>query len=231
MLTFSDDILKMYANTKPAYKKVYNILKAEILSGQTASMDRLTEVGVAQALGISRTPVRAALSQLKSEGILDSVSKNGVGVKQLSRSDKAGLLYMDEVLESTAAYLAATNGSQEDIDTLFEINDTIRHFHYESVKNNTELKGVRDLHLQFHLMIAKMSGNRFLYKEVVELRSLMRMHSNDEHARPSIYVDTITPCHDKLLEALNARDPEGAKLWMRVDLSLLKSIYSDSKMQ
>ena len=142
MLTFSDDILKMYANTKPAYKKVYNILKAEILSGQTASMDRLTEVGVAQALGISRTPVRAALSQLKSEGILDSVSKNGVGVKQLSRSDKAGLLYMDEVLESTAAYLAATNGSQEDIDTLFEINDTIRHFHYESVKNNTDRKSV-----------------------------------------------------------------------------------------
>ena len=231
MLVFSEDILEIYANTKPAYKKVYNILKAEILSGQTASMERLTEVKVAQALGISRTPVRAALAQLKSEGILDNVSKNRVGVKQLSRTDMASLLYMDELLENTAAYLAAINGSQEDIDTLFEINDKIRAFHCESVKKNVGLKGIRDLHLQFHLMIAKMSGNRFLYKEVVELRSLLRLHSNDGSARPSDYADTVAPCHDKILEAMNARDPEGAKLWMEVDLTLRRDIYKDSKMQ
>lgn len=230
MLTFSEDILEMYANTKPAYKKVYNILKAEILSGKIASVDRLTEVGVAQALGISRTPVRAALAQLKSEGILDNVSKNRVGVKQLSKADKDSLLYMDELLESTAAYLAAINGSQEDIDTLFEINEKIRAFHCESVKKNVVLKGIRDLHLQFHLMIAKMSGNRFLYKEVVELRSLLRLHSNDGFVRPRTFADTIAPCHDKVLEALNARDPEGAKLWMMVDLSLRRDIYRDSKM-
>lgn len=231
MLSFPKEYLEMYANIKPAYQKVYCILKAAILSGQTGYTERLTEVGVAEALGISRTPVRAALSQLKSEGILDPVTKNGVGVKQLNRADKASLLYMDEVLECTAAYLAATNGSQEDIDTLAEINETIRNFPYKEIKDAAQLEGIRDLHLQFHLMIARMSGNRFLYKEIVEIRSLMRMHRNNEHAKPMAYVDTITPCHDKILGALYARDPERAKLWMKVETTVSKEIYNDSKIE
>ncbi len=100
MLVFPETILEMYADTKPVYRKVYNILRATILSGQAEAMERLTEVGVSQALGISRTPVRAALAQLKSEGILDVMPKKGTGVKQLSRTEKANLLFMDEMLRS-----------------------------------------------------------------------------------------------------------------------------------
>ena len=169
MLEFPEEILKMYANTKPAYKKVYNILRATILSGQTVAMERLTEVGVAEALGISRTPVRTALVQLKNEGILDMVSKRGLGIKQLSKSDKESLMYLDEILESTAAYLAASNRSAEDLETLLEVKRNIEKLAFKVQEGDVVMKALRDLHLQFHLMIAKMSGNRFLYKEVVEL--------------------------------------------------------------
>ena len=228
MLVFPETILEMYADTKPVYRKVYNILRATILSGQAEAMERLTEVGVSQALGISRTPVRAALAQLKSEGILDVMPKKGTGVKQLSRTEKANLLFMDEMLESTAAYLAAANSSQEDLDTLIEINNRIR-YPYQGIKNEEGMKGIRDLHLQFHLMIARMSGNSFLYKDIVEIRGLMRMLSNDGYGRLSDYTNIVTPCHDKLLEAMGKGDQENARLWMKVDITLLKKIYMTCK--
>ena len=229
MLEFPEEILKMYANTKPAYKKVYNILRATILSGQTVAMERLTEVGVAEALGISRTPVRTALVQLKNEGILDMVSKRGLGIKQLSKSDKESLMYLDEILESTAAYLAASNRSAEDLETLLEVKRNIEKLAFKVQEGDVVMKALRDLHLQFHLMIAKMSGNRFLYKEVVELRSIMRMHRNDEESSSTDYMNKIVPCHNRIVEAIASGDAEGAKMWMQVDIHMTKNIYSNSK--
>lgn len=229
MLHFPEEYVTMYARTKPAYKKVYNILKATILSGQVSAMEHLTESAVAEALELSRTPVRAALAQLKSEGILDQVSKNGVGVKQLSKNDKASLLYLDEILESTAAALAAATATEEDIDTLAEINDTLREFSPEKWCDNLDAAAIRDLHLQFHTLIAKMSGNRYLYKAIVELRSIMRMHRNDDICRLSAYPEEIAPCHDHLLRAFYNHDVEGARMWMQVDIHSAREVYLTSR--
>lgn len=230
MLKIPEEYVSMYGETKPAYRKVYNILRATILSGQISSAAHLTEVSVSQALHVSRTPVRMALEQLKSDGILSTVKKNRVGVKQLSKSDKANLLFMDELLESTAARLAATVMTEEDLETLMELNDSMREFSYDE-KDIPDIRanGIRDLHMQFHLMIARASGNHFLYKYVVEVRHLMRMHQANQYVHQTTYSDEIAPCHDHIIRAIRERDPEEAELWMRVDIRSARNVYIHSE--
>ena len=144
MLKIPEDYINMYSEIKPAYRKVYNILRATILSGQISSAVHLTEVSISQALHVSRTPVRMALEQLKNDGILSTVKKNRVGVKQLSKSDKINLLFLDELLESTAARLAATAITDEDLETLMELNDSMREFSYnEKDVPDIRVNGVR----------------------------------------------------------------------------------------
>ena len=230
MLEIPEEYISMYSETKPIYKKVYNILRATILSGQVSASAHLTEVSVSEALQVSRTPVRMALEQLKSDGILSTVKKNRVGVKQLSKSEKISLLFMDELLESTAARLAATAMSEEDLETLVELNDSMREFSYgEQSIPDIRASGIRDLHMQFHLMIARASGNHFLYKYIVEVRHLMRMHQANQFVHQDTYSNEIAPCHDRLIEAIQARDPEGAELWMRVDIRSARNVYIHSE--
>lgn len=226
MLKIPEEYINMYSEIKPAYRKVYNILRATILSGQISSAVHLTEVSISQALHVSRTPVRMALEQLKNDGILSTVKKNRVGVKQLSKSDKINLLFLDELLESTAARLAATAITDEDLETLMELNDSMREFSYnEKDVPDIRVNGVRDLNMQFHLMIARASGNQFLYKYIVEIRHLMRMHQANHLLRPNTFSAEIAPCHDRIIQAIKEREPEEAELWMRVDIRSGRNMY------
>ena len=230
MLEIPEEYICMYSGTRPIYKKVYNILRASILGGQIPAASHLTEVAVSQALHVSRTPVRMALEQLKSDGILSTVKKNRIGVKQLSKNDKINMMFMDELLEGTAARLAASVMSEEDLETLVEINDSMREFSYEE-QNVPDIRanGIRDLHMQFHLMVARASGNHLLYKFIVEVRHLMRMHQANQYVHQDTYSNDIAPNHDRLIAALRARDAEGAELWMRVDIRDARQAYINSE--
>lgn len=126
MLKFPQEIVDMYKDLKPAHQKIYRIIRDTIFSGQIPSGEKFTEEGIAKALGISRTPVRSALSRLRSEGLLQNITKSNLGIREYSLQEKTDLIYLDSLLEGKAAYLAAERGvSQEDLSTLIEINDAI----------------------------------------------------------------------------------------------------------
>ena len=88
MSLFPDSIVKLYCDKKPAYQKVYLIVRASILGGHIDTTCHLTEEMIANELNVSRTPVRTALNQLKEEGILYSTDISGEKLKDLSQSDK-----------------------------------------------------------------------------------------------------------------------------------------------
>jgi GntR family transcriptional regulator, vanillate catabolism transcriptional regulator len=84
-----------------------------IIEGELVAGDRVSELGLAERLQVSRTPLRLALAQLEHEGLLESVPGGGFAVRSFSRQQVADAIELRGVLEGTAARLAAERHSGE----------------------------------------------------------------------------------------------------------------------
>ncbi|MDC7787845.1 GntR family transcriptional regulator [Rhodoplanes sp. TEM] len=99
----------------------YRVLREAIRSGHFRSGRHLREADVARWLDISRTPVREAFHRIVSEGLLVSGPWNGLMIASLDRQQLVELYAVREVLEGTAAALAAQHASPAEIDLMFSI--------------------------------------------------------------------------------------------------------------
>src|SRR5438552_2728132 len=78
-----------------------------VLEGGLAPGERVPEIALANRLGVSRTPLRIALSTLAHEGLLEPLGGGGFVVRSFTRADVADAIELRGVLEGTAARLAA----------------------------------------------------------------------------------------------------------------------------
>ena len=228
MISFPPEIVEMYKDLKPAHNRVYRIIRDSIFSGKIKANEKFTEEAISKALGCSRTPVRTALSKLQSEGLLQHMTKKNIGYQEYSEKDKRDLITLDILLEAKSAELVAKKGlSEDELEMLNEINQML--YNHSTLGDSVISEfGVRDLHMQFHLLIAKYSGNRFLYKEIVNVRTLMRSFTSpkahdDKHK--DNYQTIIAPLHEKLLLAIQDHDSDLASLYMQYEISCAKDVY------
>ena len=84
-------------------------LRDLILEGGLAPGERLSELAVVERLGVSRTPVRAALARLEHEGLVEALPGGGYAVREFSRADVNDAIEIRGVLEGLAARLARRN--------------------------------------------------------------------------------------------------------------------------
>lgn len=96
--------------TEPADASVVARLRRRIIDGLYPPGARLTEDGVAEALGVSRTPVRLALRTLEQEGLLHKTGKRGLVVRAFSEADVLCALEVRGALEGLAARRLAERG-------------------------------------------------------------------------------------------------------------------------
>ncbi len=80
----------------------------------------LSELALADEFGVSRTPVREALEQLQTEGLVEIRPRVGTFVAAPSRRDITELFQMKELLEGAAARLLAQRGRVSEVEALEE---------------------------------------------------------------------------------------------------------------
>ncbi|MGE5451890.1 MAG: GntR family transcriptional regulator [Acidobacteriota bacterium] len=90
--------------------QIIDRLRECLFNGELAAGARLSEPSLATMLGVSRTPIRAALQRLQIEGWLDSTANGGYRVRQFSRDEVASALAVHAALEGLAVRLAAEQG-------------------------------------------------------------------------------------------------------------------------
>jgi GntR family transcriptional regulator of vanillate catabolism len=88
-------------------------IRTAILSGEINAGVRLHEVKLSESLGVSRTPVRAALQALSSQGLLDYTPNRGYAVRQFQTSEVVDAYEIRSTLEALAARFAAERGLAE----------------------------------------------------------------------------------------------------------------------
>ena len=103
---------------RPATKQVYARMRNAILDGELAPGSVMSQVSLAQQLGISRTPLREALRMLQGEGLIDSEPRRRVRVATATPEDLEELCIMRVTLEAQAIRLAVPRMTPEDLGRL-----------------------------------------------------------------------------------------------------------------
>jgi GntR family transcriptional regulator of vanillate catabolism len=141
-------------------------LRNLVLGGDVAPGDRLSEVVLASRLGISRTPLRAALARLEQEGLLEHMPSGGYAVRGFKLSDVFDAIELRGVLEGTAARVAAERGVEPAklvaIKTLVaELDKTFRDRPEDMLFDRYVA-----LNASFHAALAGLAGSEVLRREV-----------------------------------------------------------------
>ena len=185
-------------------------LKAMIIDGSLEPGMRLSEKKFADELGVSRTPVREAISQLISEGFATRLAGGAPVVNQVSLSDLMEILYVRSLLECEAASKAAVSDvSHDDLKALLQRVEGFLDGPRPGAAEHTALD------MELHGQIARMAGSKLL-KELIEgLKVKTCMY--DQGSIPDRFVPG---CHEHIaiIEAILARDPASAGAAMKLHL-------------
>lgn len=181
----------------------YEQLRAEIRKGALPPGARVREKDVAERLEISRTPVREALRRLEADGFLTFEPHRGMIVVQLDHQSMMELYAMREVLEGTAAALAARHASAAEIAVLFEMVE-----HETEISHDPAQLAAHNA--QFHQILFHAAHNRYLLKTANALRDSMALMRGTTMTVPG-RAHTALEEHSALAHAIQNRDSEAAE--------------------
>lgn len=137
-----------------------------VFSGAVAPGERLSEINVSAKLGLSRTPVRAALARLEQEGILEAIPSGGYSVRLFSIADVSDAIELRGVLEGTAARLAAERGvTPSRLTALKSLVNQLDEVVDEGIAN-LDVDAYMALNAEFHDMLTDLSGSRIIQREL-----------------------------------------------------------------
>lgn len=191
--------------------KAVDRMRELIIKGELAPGARVSEAALAEAFGLSRTPVREAIKQLQVEGLVNIVPRVGTFVSAPSRREIVELFQVKEALEGLGARLMAYRGRSAELE---QLERNVRES--EEAVGEEELERYVELIDEFHNLIISGADNGKLsdhYRTLMNQLAYGRLvfTSLNRPGRPAKSVAE----HRAVLEAIDAKDAEGAELAMR----------------
>jgi len=157
------------------WQRVHDYLREEILAERLQPGAELQEVALAEELGVSRGPIREALSRLAAEGLVTVRPRRGAVVRSLSKDEFLELYQVREALEMMAVRLAVPRLGAEDLARLEELIGAMsRHAEQDEVERFFEAN------IAFHATLFEASGNgklQELYGQLLGQMGRYRMRS------------------------------------------------------
>ena len=182
---------------------VDTLLVSAIDRGEFVPGERLTELDLAARFGVSRTPVREALSRLESQGVVARDTRRGLVVAALDY-DQVGELYdLREVVEGLAARLAARRAAPAEIAVLRDMVEADR-------ARTEDPTALAITNKQFHRQLHRTSHNRYLVQMLEGMNRSLALISGTTLAAPGRGAQSIVE-HHAIVSALEARDEDAAE--------------------
>ena len=189
---------------KSLEEQVFHSLEEEILSGKLKKGDTLTEISLSKRLGVSRTPLRAALHRLAEEGLIAIAPNRGATVIGVGKEELIDIYKIRMRLEGLASREAALRITDEDKKKL---RDSVELSEFYIGKQDTE--HLKELDSEFHNIIYRASGNRLLYKTLSELHRSIKVYRKLSLTVPERLERSVEE-HREILNAIEAGDAETA---------------------
>ena len=223
--------------TSRLYQQIVQQIEESIDKGELKEGDQLpAERELAQQFGVSRTAVREAVKTLSEKGLVEAYAGRGTFITNgstnsirntLDRMIRNGplegtvhLAEMREILEPEIAFLAAKRADQ---DTISAMQESISVMDAARMDPEAFIEG----DLDFHLALAEAAGNPLILSLIDSIVGLLR------EQRMRTYYTEGGPergqyHHKRILEAIEHRDPQGARDAMRAHLRQVREDSSEA---
>lgn len=149
--------------------QVYDIIKQNICTGVYTPGQRLQEMDLAAALKVSRSPIREALRQLASDGLVVEFPNRGVFVKEFTARDIEEVFDVRVLLESYAILRSAAHMTPERMQELLDYLDQLERFHAQG-----QLEEYIRVDAGLHQAFIRLGGNSLVEEMYGRVHSLIQ---------------------------------------------------------
>jgi len=197
-------------------------LRELIVNGELPPNQRIAELALVDRLGVSRTPVRAALHKLQEEGLLEALPGGGFVVREFSETDIHDAIELRGTLEGLAARLAAERGAGAVVlaglrDCLARIDALLD----ADTLTEAAFSGYVEHNGRFHRLLAEAAGSPLVQRQVERAATLpfaspngfVLLRATGPHARDTLVV--AQQQHHSVVEAIVQREGGRAESVMR----------------
>ncbi|MDR7434264.1 MAG: GntR family transcriptional regulator [Armatimonadota bacterium] len=196
----------------------YVEIRARILNGTFRPRERLIEERLARELGMSRTPIRQALTRLEAEGLVSLIPNRGAVVCSYTPQDVLEIYDLRALLEGHAARHAANEITPSEVDRLRQLVAEMEGFNLEAFASHEDaVRWFTVRNNEFHHTIHVASRNQRLVKllnRTIQIPLVYRSffgYSPREYALSNYY-------HRKIAQALEQKDGDQAEVLMRAHI-------------
>lgn len=186
-------------------EKAYKLLRADIITCVLRPGQQVVQSRLADRYQIGTTPIRDALHRLAREGLVQPVPRAGYIITPVTLTDIQELFEVRFLLESFAARMAATRGSEEDLQEIARLADVTYVF-----KDRESVLSHITLNANFHRAIAVAAGNQRIVDQLTALLdALARLFYLAIDLKDQS--EAMRQEHHLLVGAICGRDPERAR--------------------
>jgi DNA-binding GntR family transcriptional regulator len=201
--------------------RVYAALRERIMAGEIAPDERLHQEALAEELGVSRTPLREALSRLAADGLVELLPNRGARVAAVSAEDMEAAYEARLHLEPAAAGLAAQRAEPADLEPM-------RHAIADHRRAVDDLRRAFMANRAFHLAVVEAAHNPYLLRFAEGLwggRAAMQFYLTQPE--PPAFIATGADDHEAVLDAIAGGDARAAQRLMRDHIVAASKLLRD----
>ena len=184
------------------YEEVAESLRQRIFSRELAPGSWIDELKIAQAYGISRTPLREALKVLAAEGLVTMKVRRGAYVTEVSEQDLAEVYHLLGLLESDAAGTVAAQASATQREELDRLHQQLEAAAVPGRENRERFFQINE---QFHMRLLDIANNRWSKQMVADLRKVMKLNRHNSLLKSGRIEESLRE-HRAIMAAIEARD-------------------------
>ena len=182
------------------YEEVAELLRQRIFARELEPGSWIDELRIAEALGISRTPLREALKVLAAEGLVTMKVRRGAYVTEVSEKDLRDVYHLLALLESDAARVVAQNASVEQMAQIEALHQNLE----AAVGNRDHFFEINEA---FHMLLLELADNRWRDQMVADLRKVMKLNRHSSLFKEGRIEQSLAE-HRAIVQALTLRQPE-----------------------
>jgi len=188
----------------PLKDVVYKKLRRAILLEELKAGERLTEIHLADKLGVSRTPIREAIGKLEQEGLVTIIPRRGTIVADITEKSLKNVLEVRRVLDMLSAELACDRIDEAGKRALEKAC-----LEFEEAIKGGDLREIVQKDVALHNIIVEVTGNSILRQMMGAMFEQMYRY-RVEYLKDESRYETIIREHRGICESIVRRDKEMA---------------------
>lgn len=194
---------------RPLYEDVAERLRTSIFSHEMPPGSWVDEQSLAQAYGISRTPMREAIKVLAAEGLITMKMRRGAYVTEVSKADLDQIFTVIALLEGQACREVANRATDKDLQELDSLHSKL-----EKAAADRDIDGFFSVNQDFHDKIQEIAGNQWMSNVIHDLRKVLKLQRRDSLTKRGRLEQSLAE-HRKILAALLDRNADLAETLMK----------------